>query len=297
MHINVQGIKGKIDELNIILNKINNISFLCINEHNLRIQNSFLLNKLENFYVADIYTRQNESSSGGSAILLKSNKNFKFKVREDLKFLNEDYIFECSVIEVSSLSMPALIISLYRVPYSFTLKPFLNKLEAFLAKIDHYKGHIYIASDCNLNVLSTQNRYISAFINILDRHGFDINFREITRSASKTCIDNIITNKLSKITFKAVKELGLSDHRALFISLENHNPIASGKNKKQLKRSFNMKNRRQFLNSISNVHWVFRNHFTVDQNYNLFLEQFLHCFNESFPYKTACKGLEKKLIG
>jgi len=96
------------------------------------------MNSLKKFYVADIYTRQTDSSSGGSVILLNSEKDFNFIVRNDLKFVNEDFVFECSIVEITNLSAPTLIISLYRVPYFCTLKPFLQKLELFLSRI--HKG-------------------------------------------------------------------------------------------------------------------------------------------------------------
>lgn len=294
LHLNIQGAREKLHELNLILENFNNVAFMCLNEHKLKNDNVSILNSLNKFYVADYYTREIDSSSGGSVILLNSEKNLNFKIRHDLKFLNEDFVFECSIIEITNLAKPTLIVSLYRVPYLCTIKPFFNKLEIFLNKLKKYKGKIYIATDCNVNVLKTNDTNVNSFISILDRHGFVINFKEVTRSASGTCIDNVITNKFVLNTNKIVKELGLSDHKALFISVENQNVLNHGRRGK-LKRIFNQNNRRNFINSISNIKWIFQNNFTVDQNYDNFLKEFLQCFYSSFPYRNVRKKHEHKL--
>lgn len=51
MHLNIQGIKDKFDDLNLILEEVShNTSIICLNEHWLNKENVLLLNRVKGFF-------------------------------------------------------------------------------------------------------------------------------------------------------------------------------------------------------------------------------------------------------
>lgn len=163
LYINIQGVKERLYELNVILENVHNVLVVCINELKLRNHNMSLHFMLLTFI---------QSSSRGATVLINYDKNFSFKIRNDEKFKNEDFIFECSDVEITKLYKPTLIISLYWVPYFSFLKLFLSKLEMFMSKLEKYKAQIYFATDYNINVkkIVTCSSMISSVV--LDQYQF-----------------------------------------------------------------------------------------------------------------------------
>lgn len=53
MHCNVQGIKEKFDCLNILFYNMKGMKIICLNEHNINDCNKGILNKIENYTLAD----------------------------------------------------------------------------------------------------------------------------------------------------------------------------------------------------------------------------------------------------
>ena len=307
MHINIQGFTAKTENLELFIkdNKDMNIGIICINEHWLTDEQEHFLNTVEGFEVADYYAR-NATIHGGSCILVKRCMAFNVKVRDDLKKFKEDYNFEISAVEIVNLNL--LIISIYRVPYVETLHAFLQKFEMLLVQLQKEKKKVIIATDSNIDLMShfennfnteqCQSNYhekgsVHDFVTIVESSGFSFNIKVPTRvtSSSRTCIDNIITNHSTSISKTKVLELGLSDHRALFAALPDIE-IPEQKCQNSMMRVFSDESISSFINNIKDVHWEFNSSQALDDNYNLFLSEFLNCFNLAFP-SISRKGPKK----
>ncbi|XP_054263804.1 uncharacterized protein LOC128987119 isoform X1 [Macrosteles quadrilineatus] len=283
MHLNIQGVKNKIDDLNLILEKISkNTQIICLNEHWLTEENICMLNKVKGYYMVDYYIRKS-AKRGGTAILLKEGSGINCKVRDDLKVLNADFYFECSVVEILNFSEPVIIISLYRVPYKFTLGTFLKKLQSMFRMFkSRKKVNVFFATDCNVNVLDSVES--KEFYNVINFNGFKINIKEVTRPISNTCIDNIITNKKLTLTNILVEDIGLSDHSAIWAEIPNFKCKVENK-KYTLKRRFTPEAIHEFKESIKQTDWKVESNKSANENYDNFLREFMLNMNESFPVK------------
>jgi hypothetical protein len=289
MHLNIQGgFCKKIHDLQIFLES-SNIDVICFNEHCLVESQINILSSLRNYEVGAYFCREN-IGKGGSCILVKN--QYDYKERKDFYFNNEEGIFEVSSIEIFSLNV--IVISVYRTPYESNFKIFLDKLESLLVKLyKYFKTHqIYIAADFNVDVLHTSKspEKRNMFLNLINMYGFNVNFSSPTRitASTSTCIDNIITNDLhfQSTDIKRSKmnlELGISDHRAIFIEL-NKLDISNKKINKK-KRLFSKKNITHFCKRISEINWNLSTVYSAQSNFDNFLHDFINNFNFCFPLK------------
>jgi exonuclease III len=218
MHHNLQGFLSKSDELQMFLNGDGqDLSVISLNEHKLQQTNVNLLQKLKGFKLGSYCAR--DSSYGGSCLLVKS--HLKFKVRDDLQVLNEDFIFEGSYIELTDLNI--IVASIYTSSVLTSHNPFLSKLTELLSKIWKDKiTRVIICTDCNIDVLKITHAS-TALIERLESFGYRKNFSSPTRVSrtSNTCIDNIITSINCIIKDSFTFDMGYSDHRALYLILSN----------------------------------------------------------------------------
>jgi hypothetical protein len=290
MHLNIEGgLLIKKNDLEIILEN-SNIPIVCLNEHWLKSENINVLNSIPNYSIAHSYCRE-EGSHGGSCILIKD--NLEYIVRDDLCILNEKSVFESSCIEI--LTLQIIVISIYRTPYVTNFKSFLNKLEKLFIMLNKTTKirKVYIAGDFNIDLLEdcSHPKHKLDFISLLNQYGFKINFTSPTRITQHTesCIDNILTHRInSPYSVQTMNlELGLSDHRALFINIldDSINDEKNRTNKKSKKRMFSTKNITSFVSKIRETKWDVSVENCFEENCKNFFGLFYNTFEESFPLK------------
>lgn len=300
MHLNIQGgILKKLHELHIFLES-SNVDIICLNEHWLGDDQIVTLSSFEKYNVAAYYCRKSVEK-GGSCILIKHEYNYK--ERTDFYIYNEDDVFEMCSIEIVSLK--TIVISIYRTPYDNNFKIFINKLELLLIKLLKYtKTHqVYIAADFNIDILQNAKSptHRNIFLNLIAMYGFEVNFGSPTRLTKNTttCIDNIISNNIFKNNKQKSKmnlELGLSDHRGLFIELFTDKICKTSFNAKTnfKKRLYSTKNTSLFYESISEIDdWELSLLNDAQTNFNTFFHQFMTIFDFSFPLKFYSKKTSK----
>lgn len=297
MHLNIQGgIVNKKSDLEILLDN-SNISIVCLNEHWLNKESIGILNSIPGYKLASYFCRDNKIH-GGSCILLKN--NLDYNVREDLSVFNEESVFETTCVEIPNLQI--IIISIYRVPNTSNFNIFLDKFRLLLNRLNNKctdLNNVYIAGDFNVDIYENGNhtRQKLEFTSLIQTYGFQFNFVLPTRIANNTnenvqatesCIDNILslTLKTEWDRPKMNLELGLSDHKALFISIlgskeSGNKPIRT----KSKKRIFSNKNISTFNNSLKGIRWDVSFQNCLQNNYINFFSQFQNLFNESFPLK------------
>lgn len=288
MHLNIQGgfLTKKLD-LEIILQDYN-IAVVCLNKHWLKYDNVNILNSIPNYNLASFYLRL--EGHGGSCILLKN--DLKYIVRDDLCAFSENSVFEISCVEILSLNI--IVVSIYRTPNVANFKNFLHKLESVLNILIKTQNveNVYIASDFNVDILeecsNPQQKF--EFLSMIEQYGFKVNFSLPTRLTKNTqsCIDNILTLKLKSHFSTPLMnlELGLSDHRAIFIDVSNKTTTNSvNNNQKSKKRIFSSKNVESFVNAVKGCLWDVSVHNGFKTNSSNFFQQFFYLFDEAFPLK------------
>jgi hypothetical protein len=312
LHINIQGLQNKVEELNMYLEENKDIIIISVNEHWLQNDNLSFLNLLRGFEVANCYTRKNGAKRGGTALLIRNSAKLTAKPRNDLTSFGEDYIFECSAVEIDELQ--TVFVSLYRVPYRDTFDAFLNKLDKLLNRLSRSNGkRAVICTDCNIDtltkycesddgdgklVLETSNRYGQQFINVLMLNGFETNVNKPTRVSrnSQTCIDHIITNFKSDTLYETVVyDIGLSDHSAVFFPITFTNNRIQPRLSIEYSRNFCESAVSYFTKLIENVRWEFDCFLSVNDMFGVFMTKLLNCFDESFPRIVLKQNRQEKL--
>lgn len=303
MHLNLQGgFLSKSFDLELFLEN-SNVNIICLNEHWLSKDQIFQLNKIPTYKLATYFCRK-DGQRGGSCILIKESLNFIERL--DLSTSAEENVFEISCLEIPVKNL--IVVSLYRVPVESNFSKFMTKLEILFEKLQTERKNkgIYIAADFNIDVLNSskvlnKDKQKFDFIGLVEAYGFSVCFSEPTRISknSSTCIDNILINK----SFENVQpelinlDLSMSDHRALFISLESfcRNRKFSGKITLK-KRIFSDKSLKHFFEELSMVQWSFLTCNNAQENFKLFFNQFFEIFNVFFPSKFYSNSNRKRQL-
>lgn len=214
LQINADGLRNKVGELDILVLNDPAINIICISEHWL-VQAELETFSIHGFTLAHGFCRTRKEH-GGVAIF----------VRHFLKFeccnsgmSCEELDFELCAINLIDFNLR--IFSIYRSPDG-DIHNFFDKFNVLLNKNFNTNDKIIITGDFNIDYL-TNNRNKIEFEAITYSYGFNILVAEPTRvtKTSATCIDNVISNLDSSSINTQVKEIYLSDHRAIFTSF-NH---------------------------------------------------------------------------
>lgn len=282
MHQNIAGLISKADELTVCLEemKIKNrktIDVLCITEHNMTDANEEQL-FLPNYRIAASLCRNKKR--GGSCILTRMDHDFR--TLSDIAKYSIPNVIECCAIELSKHRINILCV--YRVPGS-DMNLFFDTLDLILRKIcDDSKSQLIICGDFNIDVLKT-NCKSTEFEHLLLSHNLTLQFREPTRYASKTCIDNF-AHSIRGCTGE-IAELGLSDHTAQILKCPVKKTCTL-KSWQITRRDFSTENLHKFKECLTS--YKFSDVFdSVDPNkaYNLFFETFKLFYDLFFPIKNV----------
>lgn len=212
VHLNVQGIKSKIDQLELLTNE-SPIDICCFSETFLKSHEVDVL-QFEGYQKAAHFCRQN-TSRGGVCIYVKHSLTYR-----KLQWISDMAIerhFECCGIEITDLNY--VVVCMYRTPDS-SINLFIQYLETLLHKLTlrtrATKNKVIILGDFNINLL-VKDKKTDLFNNTLQIFNMHPTITEATRITenSKTCIDNILTNFTRYKT--EVLNLGISDHTAQII--------------------------------------------------------------------------------
>ncbi|XP_049785881.1 uncharacterized protein LOC126188330 [Schistocerca cancellata] len=215
MHLNVQSIKNKIDEIDMFLSS-NPCHVFCVNEHWLSPAEIALYTP-EGFELVSSYCRT-KSSHGGVAIFIKRNSNIEYVAQKVDHFCKEQ------LFEIAALLLPKLklvIISIYRTPSS-DIHQFIDQMETLnkdlLVKYRHHK--IAYIGDINIDIrLKTPT--VTHFQNMLRSNNLYCMNNKPTRLDA--CLDNIISNLTKDECQYGVINPVLSDHDSLWLMINCEN--------------------------------------------------------------------------
>ncbi len=159
--------------------------------------------QIPEFTLANIKQREN-TRGGGSLIFIRSNL-----IHEKFESPYIEGVIETSSIIVNN----TVIVSLYRPP-SGNKNQFVQELTSWIETIGN--KNIFIAGDFNINYLSEEVSYFNA---IETECMLKPSITGITRVASATCIDNVLTNVDGK---HVISQICIADHQGICSILKCH---------------------------------------------------------------------------
>lgn len=243
---------------------------------------------VEGYEFAAAYCRH-QRRGGGVAILLPNGT--KFTDRPDLSQLSIEYVVECCAIE---LKPNLLLINIYRA--NRQIEKFFDFLQLLLSKLKshHYKKHIILGGDFNINATHNSNDYKRLTELMLEYNLHQI-VSQPTRETltSSSCIDLLFTN--NKTFSLDVEDRGISDHKCLTYHFDTqplHQPKPYFKN---IRLFNNIKNIDSFKIKLSEINWnnILTTNNNINMNYNIFEDILKGILDSTIPIKRIKFGTSK----
>lgn len=282
MHLNINSLRYKADELGLFLNSHHiTPNVLAITEHALQNQESDFV-QIEGYNLAAIFQRT-AKGKGGAAIYLKP--EIKYTDLPQIKNKSIESQIECVAVEASPEKI--IIICVYRPPQG-SVEIFLDTLNDILELVKNKanKQKMCICGDFNINLNSTDKK-TSDFMDLLNSHNLTPVINKSTRITKNTAtlIDNIFINEFPYISAGNL-DARLSDHHAQSLTFYNK---ADGNNErlKKLFRHFSEKRLQKARNALIIQDWsdVLSND-DANEAYNYFNKIITSNINNYFPLKV-----------
>ena len=282
MHINVQSLPSKIDDLKILLENLADkghpIDILLICE-------TFLTDGKVSSCQIDSYTlvETHRSHRRGGGVAIYINKNIKFEERLDLQIFIDGQI-ESHFIEIELNKKPVIIGEIYRVPSS-DLDSFFEKYTMLLEKINSENKTLILGTDQNIDYLKIHDHGKTA--NFLDLNLSSGLLPMITRPTritykSATLIDNIYTNDINHVR-SAILLSDISDHLPCCLFFGQKTKYAP---LKVTTRKLNDKKVLSIKNHLSNIDWEYIEHLNTDQAYEAFMQEMTNALDIYAPKRV-----------
>lgn len=290
MHQNVQG----------VLNKIENIEFICLEKHvdiialseHWLTKDSLVYFNIKGYKNASFYCRENKRR-GGTGILVK--ESIIYKNRNDICKFSVSSDFECSAVELDIINNKKkknniVIVSCYRTPNS-DCQVFFLKLQLICDLLAKEGKYVLFLGDFNLNTLE-ENKDNREFRNILRSYNLKMFIGTPTRvtNNSSSCLDNIIGNVPQQLVTPQNIFTGLSDHnytQFLDFNIDKLcNPYTTNVVRKQ--RIFSNENFKILEMFLEKESWDdLVSHNSVDDNFLNFVNTFKYYYDLAFPLVTS----------
>lgn len=279
-HLNIQGFRGKVDQVKLLLTSPNN------NIHLFGLSETMLTeNQGENFLYINGYEKpfRKDRKAGGGGLLVYVKTGSICKRREDLEIQEIESI--CLQITPEK-AKPYLVGFVYRPPSSHT--DWCEYFELQVDKISNEEKEFYILGDINRDLLNDQIK--GNWMKFIDSLGMEQLVNEPTRvtSTSKTLIDHIYTNTKENILEVMVPKIGLSDHFPIFLTRKvNGKSTKNNAHKSIIYRSFQNFDTFKFLEDLEQIPWntvhIFEN---IDDVLDAWTDLFISIVDKHAPLKT-----------
>lgn len=279
MHINIQCIRNKINELEaFIVSEASPLDVICVSEHWLH-QNELDFFEIKNYHLASTYCRS-EFCHGGTLILVKNNL-----ICKPLPHLNNISVEKhCEISAVKIENHNIIIINIYHSPNG-DLNIFVKLLENLLNKLDVSKKMVILCGDFNVR-FNTSHPANILLIDLLKTYGLEQTIFENTRLSN--CIDNIFVNFSTEDCNSYNTEPYLSDHLGQVLEVPLYFSKKALEHQKLI-RPITTTGKNKFFDIISTCSWEFVGDHTLDINekFRIFLNIILQAHNESFQEKLV----------
>jgi exonuclease III len=280
LHQNINGMKGKINEL--MLSFVNDEpSIICLSEHHLR-EYEMEGTHIPNYRVGASYCRK-KHKKGGVCIFVY--EDYNFTVLNLQKFSKEKDI-EIAGIKLELNKVRIIVLCIYRSPVG-DFDYFLTKLDFILNSLYKFNTEFIICGDININYLENNNRK-TKLETLLNTYNLKDSVKFPTRitNRSASLIDNIFIDNRHSYSIEPCIN-GLSDHDAQLVTFRSVT-VPNGVVGPTFVRIINKNSIKDFQNLLSWEHWgnIFDNN-NVNNMFNNFHNTYLRCFYTCFPKKEV----------
>ena len=196
-----------------------------------------------------------------------------------------------------------VIVNMYRSPSSSNTSNFIKALDESLTKLrKHSKKHILLTGYSNIDLLKHEyDENSQNLINTTATHGFAQLISRPTRITDHSCtlIDQIFSNKVSRVITSSVISIDLSDHLGTYVrisldpsfdrntSFSNPNYVVGyGTENKRDYRIFNEANNDVFKRLIETETWDGLNELDAEARYEKLVDVYMNHYNAAYPLKS-----------
>ena len=193
--------------------------------------------------------RKDRNRSGGGVCLFIKD-TVSFNVRQDLEEENFEAIF---VDILFPKSRPFLVGVCYRPPSDGN---FLNKFRTVIDRLD-LANEAYILGDFNICMSKAQSSLARQYRGILNSFSFTqlITYPTRITASTKSILDHILTNSVSKVVKAGVLDLSLSDHQVVFFIRGRPPGGGSGDVRNQRRRVMKGYSKERLCDELGNIDW------------------------------------------
>ena len=251
VHLNIRGLKSKINDLSDLLVKLKNPEIIMLNETWLKeSDNNRII--LPNYKYEGI--PRNNKKGGGVGFLIRT--DILYRTRNDLISDIKTLACEQCYIEIKNNTEKVIIGTMYRPP-STNISEFINTFDTQIEKINNKGYECIIGLDHNLDLLKQSvHSKTQEFLECILDHNLLPTITKPTRisKTSATLIDNILISKKLQPNYESLIIVDdLSDHLPCLVKLKNFKP--TGTKNFILKRVINNKAVKNISEDISKIDW------------------------------------------
>ena len=225
VHLNIRGLKSKVNDLSHLLVKLKNPEIIMLNETWLKESDNNRIN-LPNYKYEGI-PRKNKKG-GGVGFLIRSDT--QYRIRNDLISDVQTPACEQCYIEIKNNTEEVIIRTMYRPP-SANISEFIKTFNTQIGKINTKEYECIIGLDHNLDLLKQSvHSKTQEFLECILDHNLLPTITKPTRisKTSATLIDNILISKKLQSDYESLIIVDdLSDHLPCLVKLKNFKPTGT----------------------------------------------------------------------
>lgn len=288
LNFNIQGINGKIPQLEVILGS-HEVDVAFISEHWLSVSEMRCCSPY-GYSLASFFSRATFLRGG---VCLFVRQGIQFESVDTAAYCVEKHIEICAIqFKPTSRRGSVFLITFYRTPCS-NLDVFITNLRLFLHDIFLPNATIILAGDVNIDFLS-DSRDKKLLMEMFGEYNIKYYVRVPTRitNTTKRCIDNMFSNvDLCDVT---VRHSVISDHTYQFCRVELSG-CDSETVSDRVTRDMGADNMDRFCALLCGEDW--RSMYDAgdfQSKFESFFDSFLYYYNVSFPYRKAKSRTVKK---
>lgn len=281
-HQNVQCISNCKANLEVVIDN-NKYHVLALTEH-WQTDGAMESFQFRNYRLANKYCRRSATAHGGVALYVID--SLDPISRDDITMLSEEYVLECSAVEVKVAGVQYVVCVMYN-PSVANFDTFVKKLDQIIELIMNENKTIIILGDFNVDMLSETKLNKNKIIHVLNSYNMIYTIKEPTRVTdnSSTCIDNIYVSEFVDQESSVIKT-NISDHFGQVINIFGSENCSHQGEEFEYKRIYNSENYAKLYELLASETWVqVYEASAVNDQYNYFIAKLSEYCNLAFPIK------------
>ena len=283
LHINIQSLPAKIDQLKFLLEKLSDKGVVL---DVILICETFLSDKKVNNCQLDNYILKERHREGrvGGGVAVYVHKRLRHSERSDLQIFLEGHI-ESVFVEIDMGGKQYIIGELYRVPGT-DLEVFFQNYTELIEKVHMENKTFILGTDQNIDYLKINEHTNTArFLDLNLDHGLIPQITRPTRisHSSATLIDNVYSNNIGQ-SKSAILLTGISDHLpcCLFLGKRQNSKDTITINSRKL----NDAKINSVRNELSQINWdIALENLNTNQSYSEFMHHTVAALDKYAPKK------------